>query len=220
VLKYFITDQQHPEIINIRGLMERLSDNILPSTFQNVFCQLLFHFEVAIPIDKSHLFFPSLLLAHSQFHYIKLHHSFPRKVDLETLACELKNNFDNREAAEHGLLAPKNINLQPTGLFYRRFFVLTVVPVPLWPRLISRCLTDSKFTEIVKKNCLHTLSFEPLQNLGKMKVGNTILEWIYWKNGIELRLSGVTLLQISSVDLTGCTKETESIPSQTNVKGI
>lgn len=217
------TGQQHPEIVNTRSLMKCLSNNLSSPTFQDAFCKLLFRFELAIPIDESRLFFPSLLLTHSQFHYFKLCYSFPRNVDLEVLMSELivrDTYFGGHIDVKQNLSAPRNVTLQPTGLCYRRFFILTVVPVPLWPRLISWCITGSKFLKIIKKNCLNTLPFEPLQDLGKTRIGNSILEWIYWKNGIELRLSGMTLLQISSVDLTGCNKEAEGINLHKYVKEI
>ena len=201
--------------------MKCLSDNELLPTFQDAFCKLLFRFELAIPIDESRLFFPSLLITHTQSHYFRLCYSFPRNFDLETTISELRDTyFGNQIAVKHSLSAPLNVSLQPTGLCYRRFFILTVVPVPLWPRLISWCITDSKFLEIVKKNCLSSLPFHPLQDFGKTRVGNSILEWIYWKNGIELRLSGMTLLQISSVDLTACNKELENMPSHIHIKNI
>ena len=203
--------------------MKCLSNNIVSPTFQDAFCKLLFRFELAIPIDESRLFFPSLLLTHLEFHYFKLCYSFPRNVDLDVLMSELiiRDTYCSAQiAVKRSLSAPRNVTLQPTGLCYRRFFILTVVPVPLWPRLISWCITGSKFLEIVKKNCLNTLPFQSLQDLGKTRVGNSVLEWIYWKNGIELRLSGMTLLQISSVDLTSCNKEAESIHLHTYVKDI
>ena len=214
--------QQHPEIVNTQSLMRCLSNNLSPA-FQDAFCKLLFRFELAIPIDESRLFFPSLLWTHSEFHYFKICYSFPRNVDLEVLMSELivRDTYRGAQIAiKQSLSAPRNVTLQPTGLCYRRFFILTVVPVPLWPRLISWCITGSKFLEIVKKNCLNTLPFQPLQDLGKTRVGNSVLEWIYWKNGIELRLSGMTLLQISSVDLTGCNKDTECINLHMYVKDV
>ena len=201
--------------------MECLSNAVLLPTFQKFFSQLLFHFEVAIPIDKSNLLFPSLLLSRSQFHYFKLCFSFPRNVNLETTVSELRHKYSgSQRAIEHGLVGPVNIVLWPTGLCYRRFFVLTVVPASIWPRLISRCLTNSKFLEIVRKNCLNTLPFQILQDLGKTRVGNSVLEWIYWKNGIELRLGGMTLLQMSSVDLTGGNKGIESIPLHAQIRDM
>lgn len=201
--------------------MKCLSDYQLSPPFQEVFCKLLFRFELAIPIDESRLFFPSLLLTHSQFYYFKLCYSFPRNVDLHTLITELRDNyFSGQITVKHSLSASMNVTLQPTGLCFRRFFVLTVVPVPLWPRLISWCITGSKFLEIIKKNCLNTLPFQSLQDLGKTRVGNSILEWIYWKNGIELRLCDKTLLQISSVDLTGCNEGTQNVYLHAYVKDI
>ena len=203
--------------------MKYLSNNLLSPAFQDAFCKLLFRFELAIPIDESRLFFPSLLLTHSEFHYFRLCYSFPRNVDLDVLTSELiiRDTYCSAQIAiKHSLSAPRNVTLQPTGLCYRRFFVLTVVPVPLWPRLISWCIAGSKFFEIIKKNCLSTLPFQSLQDFGKTRVGNSILEWMYWKNGIELRLSGMTLLQISSVDLTGCNKEAEDAGLHTYVKDI
>ena len=203
--------------------MKCLSKNNLSPDFQDAFCKLLFRFELAIPIDESRLFFPSLLLTHLQFYYFKLCYSFPRNVDLDVLMSELiiRDTYSGGHIpVKQSLSAPRNVTLQPTGLCYRRFFVLTVVPVPLWPRLISWCITGSKFLEIIKKNCLATLPFESLQDLGKTRVGNSILEWIYWKNGVELRLSGMTLLQISSVDLTGRDKEAEALRLHAYVKDI
>ena len=203
--------------------MKCLSQNNLSPDFQDAFCKLLFRFELAIPIDESRLFFPSLLLTHSQFYYFKLCYSFPRNVDLEVLMSELivrDTCSGGHIPVKQSLSASRNVTLQPTGLCYRRLFILTVVPVPLWPRLISWCITGSKFLEIVKKNCLGTLPFESLQDLGKTRVGNSILEWIYWKNGIELRLSDITLLQISSVDLTGRDKEAEAIRLHKYIKDI
>ena len=186
--------------------MKRLSDNMLLPNFQEYFCQLLFHFEVAIPINKSHMYFPSLMLTHSQFHYPEFSHSFPRINDLQTTMNELGAKY-HCNTEDQSLTAPANIILESTGLCYRRFFVLTVVPASIWHRLISRCLTDAKFVEIVKKNCCSSLPFQSMQNLGKTRVGNSLLEWIYWKNGVELRLSEMTLLQISMVDLTSCNKQ-------------
>ena len=157
------------------------------------------------------------MLTHSQFHYPKLSHSFPRKNDLQTTMNKLRDKYHpNTVDVDRGLTAPVNINLEPTGLCYRRFFVLTAVPGSIWHRLISRCLTDSKFIEIVKKNCCSTLPFQPMQNLGKTIVGNSVLEWKYWKNGVELRLSEVTLLQISSIDLTNCNKQTIPLHAKIN----
>lgn len=208
-------------MVNTKDLMECLSNTVLLPTFQKFFSQLLFHFEVAIPFDESHLFFPSLLLTRSQFHYLNLCYSFPRNVNLEKTVSELTNKYSsNQGVIEHGLVGPVNIVLWPTGLCYRRYFVLTVAPASIWPRLISRCLTNSKFLEIVKKNCLSTLPFQLLQDLGKTRVGNSVLEWIYWKNGIELRLGGMTLLQMSSVDLTGCNKGIESIPLHAQIRDM
>ena len=205
--------------------MEHVSDSMhLPAAFQNVFCQLLFHFEMAIPIGASRLFFPSLLLARSQFRQFTMHHyTFPRNDDLETLLSKLRDEHHDHQITtdECDLPAPVNVTVYPTGLCYRRFFVLTVAPaVPIWPRLISRCLTDSKFLEIIKNNCCDNLPFQSLQDLGKTKVGNSILEWIYWKNGMELRLGDKTLLQVSSVDLTSCSEESKSISSCIHIKDI
>ena len=190
--------------------------------FQDAFCELLARFELAIPIgDGSRLFFPSLLLTRSEFHYFKMHYSFPRNCDIESLEAELTENvFGSQVAIENSLSAPINVMLRPTGLCYRRFFVLTVVPIPLWPRLISRCLTTLKFLEIIKKNCVSSLPFQLFQEFGKTRVGNTILEWIYWMNGIELRLSDTTLIQISSVDFTRSDTDSESISMQTHMKNI
>lgn len=191
--------------------------------FQDAFCELLARFELAIPIgDGSRLFFPSLLLTHSEFHYFKMHYSFPRNCDNDSLESELTESvFGSQVTAENSLSAPINVMLRPTGLCYRRFFVLTVVPIPLWPRLISRCLTTFKFLDIIKKNCVSSLQFQLFQEFGKTRVGNTILEWIYWMNGIELRLSNATLLQISSVDFTRCGDcDAESISMQTHMKNV
>ena len=194
---------------------------MLQPDFQDILSQLLFHFEVAIPIDRSCLFFPSLMLTHYRFNYTKLPQSFPRNDDLQTAISELKTNYHNNSVAvKNGLSAPRNIILERTGLCYRRYFILTVVPASIWPRLICRCLTDSKFHEIIKKNCLSSISFEKLQDLGKIKVGNTVLEWIYWKNGIEWKLSGKTILQISSVDFKSCDIKEESIPLHAKVKNM
>ena len=216
------TGHQHPEIINTRSLMRYLFEYGFLPVFQDAFCELLSRFELAIPIgDGSRLFFPSLLLTHSEFRYFKMHYSFPRNCDIENLESELTDNvFGSQVTAEHSLSAPINVILRPTGLCYRRFFVLTVVPIPLWPRLISRCLTTLKFLEIIKKNCVSSLPFQLFQEFGKTRVGNTILEWIYWMNGIELRLSDTTLLQISSVDFTRCDSDVESISMQTHMKHI
>ena len=202
--------------------MTCLSDNMLLPSFQNIFSQLLFHFEVAIPIDKSCLFFPSLMSTHYRFNYSKLSQSFPRNNDLQAMISELNVKYHSNPVAavKNGLSAPRNIILERTGLCYRRYFILTVVPPSIWPRLICRCLTDSKFLEIIKKSCLDSISFEMLQDLGKIKVGNAVLEWIYWKNGIEWKLSGKTLLQISSVDFKGCNNDNESIPLHAKVKNM
>ena len=197
--------------------MKRLSDNMVLSKFQKYFCQLLFHFEVAIPINESRMYFPSLMLTHSQFYYPKLSHSFPRNNDLQTIMNKLRNCCNT---VYQSLTAPANIILEPTGLCYRRFFVLTAVPGSIWPRLISRCLIDPKFVEIVKKNCCSSLPIQSMQNLGKTRVGNSFLEWIYWKNGVELRLSEVTLLQISMVDLTSSNKQIAKIPLHAKINDM
>ena len=201
------------------NLNKRLSDNMLLPNFQEYFCQLLFHFEVAIPINKSHMYFPSLMLTHSQFHYPKFSHSFPRNNDLQTATNKLWAKYYHN-VGDQSLMAPANIILESTGLCYRRFFVLTVVPSSIWHRLISRCLTDPKFVEIVKKNCCSSLPFQSMQNLGKTRVGNSSLEWIYWKNGVELRLSEMTLLQISMVDLTSCNKQVAKIPLHAQINDM
>ena len=199
--------------------MQRLSDYTFLPTFQEIFCKLLFHFEVAIPINKSHMYFPSLMLTHSQFHYPKLSHSFPRNNDLQTTMNKLRAKY-HVDTVDHSLTAPANIILESTGLCYRRFFVLTAVPGSIWHRLISRCLNDSKFIEIVKKNCCSSLQFQYMQNLGKTRVGNSVLEWIYWKNGVELRLSEMTLLQISNIDLTSCNKQPTKIPLHAKINNM
>lgn len=200
------------------NLMKHLSDNMSIPNFQEYFCQLLFHFEVAIPINGSRMYFPSLMLTHSQFHYPELPHSFPRNNDLQTTKDKLTKHCQN--TVDQGLTAPANIILESTGLCYRRFFDLTAVPGSIWHRLISRCLLDAKFIDIVKKNCCSSLLIESMQNLGKTRVGNSFLEWIYWKNGVELRLSEVTLLQISMVDLTNCNKEVAKIPLHAKIHSM
>ena len=201
--------------------MKCLSKNDCTPAFQNVLCKLLFHFELAIPIDESRLFFPSLLLTHSQLDN-KLYYSFPINfyLDVSMSRLTIRDTYSgDHSSVKQSLSAPRSVTLQPTGLCYRRMFVSTVVPVSLWPRLISRCITGYTFLEIVKKNCLATLQFESLHDR-KTRVGNSILEWIYWKNRIELKLSGMTLLQISSVDLTSLNKEAEASRLHAYVKEI
>ena len=202
--------------------MKRLFDYGFLSEFQKDFCKLLSRFEIAIPIDESRLFFPSLLPTHSQFHYFYLNYSFPGK-NIDKIKAEMHKNYLNLDGRQTSECIQNNVVLIPTGLCYRRYFALTVMPIPLWPRLISRCLTTSKFLEIIRQNCIKSLAFHVFQDLGKAGVGNSILEWVYWRNGIELRLCRMTVLQISNVDLTSssCSAEsTENVSAHENIRNI
>lgn len=220
----YIAGQQHPEIVHIRSMMKRLFDYGFLPDFQKDFCKLLSRFEIAIPIDKSRLFFPSLLPTHSQFHYLCLSYSFPGN-NIDRIKAEMEENYlshGNHQVNGHDGSVANNVIIKPTGLCYRRCFALTVVPIPLWPRLISRCLTTSKFLEIIKRNCVKSLPFHEFQDLGKAGVGHSVLEWVYWKNGIELRLCRMTVLQIANVNLasTWSAEYTENVPAHENMRNI
>jgi len=201
--------------------MKRLFDYGFLPDFQKDFCRLLSRFEIAIPIDESRLFFPSLLPTHSQFHYLNFSYSFPGK-NTDGIKVEMQENYLNRDNCQvnrrDGSVA-NNVVIKPTGLCYRRYFALTVMPIPLWPRLISRCLTTSKFLEIIKRNCVESLPFHEFQDLGKVGVGHSVLEWVYWKNGIELRLCRMTVLQISIVNLSSA-ECSESVAAHENMRNI
>ena len=219
--QYNIAGQQHPEIVHIQSMMKHLFNYGFLPDFQKDFCKLLSRFEIAIPIDESRLFFPSLLPTHSQFHYFHFVYSFPGK-NIDSIKAEMMEdylNLDGRQTNGHVGSVANNVALKPTGLCYRRCFALTAMPIPLWPRLITRCLTTSKFLEIIKRNCVKSLPFHEFQDLGKAGVGHSVLEWVYWKNGIELRLCRMTLLQISNVNLTSA-ECSENVATHESIRNI
>ena len=91
-----------------------------------------------------------------------------------------------------------DIQIQSTGLVFRRMFLLPPLPAGFWSKLINLCLQKNDFVKIIsgiESNRMHLSGWHGLY----YDIGSRQVRWMYWKTGIVLFFDDKILLSINSL---------------------
>ena len=156
----------------------------IPERFAKTIFQVLYQFELAIPLDANTLLLPSTLQCDPQNKlYSSVNCNFPA-VDI-SLPREISSGI---------------INLHSTGICYRRLFVADHVPEKFWFKLVPVLLSSAEiFYNILLKNCVEGMTLEIMADVGEAVIGNHQCKCWYWKNGITLVFGDKVLFCINGL---------------------
>lgn len=173
----------------------------IPCEYSKAMFRLLCRFEIAIPLDTDTLLLPSALRSDPRNKlYSSVNCKFPGDV-ISTMPVEKKSSYYSVLSVATCTKSPyKSIELNFTGMCYRRLFLTRHIPGNFWWKLIPRFISSaSSIYDILINNCIKGMAIERMANVGDAVICNNHCKWLYWSNGITLTFGDNVLLCINGL---------------------